>query len=154
MGAPWRTARVWARRRIKLARARAASVLRQNYMLVFTLGALAIAFAVGSGVFSGGSSRPVRVAAEPTVALVLTPRFDPNGTRFTITYFLVSTESSQYALRATEAQMGFREVLRTNHFEVLLVRTPEEELAAMREVDLGRVRAPAAVVVVVDLRAQ
>lgn len=154
MRAPWRTARVWARRRTKLARARAAAVLRQNYMLVFTLGALAIAFTIGSGVFSGDGSRPVRLSAEPTVALVMTPTFDPNAVPLTITYFLVSTEEYQNALRRSQDQMGFREILRSNHYEVLLVRTPEDEQAALREVAQARVRAPFAVVVVSDLRAE
>jgi hypothetical protein len=152
MGAPWRAARVWARRRTKLARARAGSVFRQSYMLFFTLAALVVALAAGSGVFAGEAKQASVPAPAPTVALVMTPTFDPNAPPLVITYFLVDTEDYQKALVATEGNLIFREILRSYDQEVLLVRDADEERAAYAAIEEAKARAIGARVVVNDLR--
>jgi hypothetical protein len=71
-----------------------------------------------------------------------------------VTYFLVDSPEDVDAVNAAESQMVQREWLSKAAIEVLLARTPEEEEEAMRLVEEARRRAPAARVVVEDLRQQ
>lgn len=145
------------RRRLRRARARAWRAIRGHYMLGLTAVALAVAGAAASGLLNVSDAQPAprRAAAPPAPVLpaVLPPAtLAPAAPQLVVTYYLVNSTEQMDGLKALEDQLIFREWLRSSTFEFLLVRSPEEEEAALKEIAAGKARAVAAQFVVEDLR--
>jgi hypothetical protein len=126
--------------------------VRHNYMLGASALALIIAAAAATGIFDPDGSGKGVTGPAASVALAA-----PVGTAspmpaLVVTYFLVGSAEEVAILKTREDELVHKEFLAHATFEVLLVRTPEEEQHAEQMTEAARVRSPTSVVVVEDLR--
>jgi hypothetical protein len=121
--------------------------------LIVSATALVIAAAAALGAFDADSSaRRPDPTEGPRIALSYTP--EPDSGPLVVTYYLVDTQAAMEAMLVTENQLVYREWLRKNDMEVLLVVDEQGEAAAREAYEAAMKRSPFAHFELVDLRQQ
>ena len=128
-------------KRIRRARLRAWHAVRHNYLLGFTAALLVLAGAASVGAISTtgpGLDLEQRLVVVPSM-LVTAPRADaPQPPRLVMTYYLVSSQALMDTFNTVKGELRHREWLEKSAFEVLLVRTPEEQQRAQAQIEEAR----------------
>jgi hypothetical protein len=146
-------------RPIRLARRlrlRALHAARHHYMVGFTAVLLLLAGAASLGAFSQTEPelqlerRVIAVAPQPAAPAL--PVNSPRAPRLTMTYYIVDSQEMMDSFNMMKTELRHREWLEKSAYEVLLVRTPQEEALAFRAIEEARERCTCAAFMVEDLR--
>ena len=139
------------RRSLRRLRARTGHLARHNYMLGVTLVILGAVGAASLGAF-GDNNRPT-IAALPTPAPYVPQASGPAYGK-ELTFFLVNADWQEIAITGVEDGLTYREFLVTSEWEVLMIRTPEQEQTAFQAIDEARANPLYDRVIVHDFRGQ
>jgi hypothetical protein len=143
------------KRSLRRLRMRAWHALRHHYMFGVTAVLLLLAGAGSLGAFSKADAelqlerRVIAVAPEqPPAPAVSAPR----QPRLVMTYYIVDTQEMLDSFNMIKVELRHREWLEKSAFEVLLVRTPDDEAQARVAIEDARRRCVCAGFFVEDLR--
>ena len=144
-------------RLVRRLRLRALHAARHHYLTIFTAALLLHAGAASLGAFTQDEpelqlERRVIAVAPQQPAAPAVPVNAPRAPRLTMTYYIVGTQEMMDSFNTMKTELRHREWLEKSAYEVLLVRTPEEEALAFRAVEEARERCTCAAFVVEDLR--
>lgn len=145
------------KRLLRRLRFRAWHAARHHYMLAFSAALLVLAGAAGMGAFKHDEQelqldrRVIAVAPKHPVAPIV-PSRQLSTPRLVMTYYIVDTQEMMDSFNAMKLELRQREVLAKNAFEVLLVRTPAEQVEVQKAIDDARERCVCAGFHVEDLR--
>ena len=132
---------------------RVLTAVRANYMFGFSAAALVVAAAAGvGGLGSLGVETKGKAPPSQPVAVISAPAPSGPAQPLAMYYLLVSSEEQAAVFAGVENTIVNREALWAFAFEVLVVRTPDEEREALRVVEEARRRAPGVRLTVEDLR--
>ena len=141
-------------RRLKWVRLRALRFLRSQYLVAFTVAAVAVAAAAGLGAFDPEDPR----RASPPPLARSTPLPVSTGDVFqdapflTVTYVLVASEDERAVWNNVVTTINQRELLSRMALHVLVVTNEDQEVAAFELIDSIRARYPWNEYVIQDLR--
>jgi hypothetical protein len=145
------------KRLLRRLRARAWHAARHHYMLVITTTLLLLAGAASVGAFKQDGPQQVErrvaaVAPQPVAPAAAVPVSAPRAPRLVMTYYIVDTQAMMDSFNMIKAELRHREWLEKSAFEVLLVRTPAEQVEAQKAIDDARERCTCAEFRVEDMR--
>jgi hypothetical protein len=137
-------------------RFRAWHAVRHHYMAGFSAVLLLLAGAASLGSFSKPDPeldldrRVIAVAPRPIApAVSINIQRTP---RLVMTYYMVDSQEMVDSFNMIKTELRHKEWLEKSAFEVLLVRTPDEQVQAQKAIDDARERCVCAEFHVVDLR--
>src|SRR4051812_23252399 len=145
------------KRLLRRLRFRASHAARHHYMLVFSAALLLLAAAASMGAFHKDEPelqlerRVIAVAPQRPMAPVL-PVNAPQAPRLVMTYYIVDSQQMMDSLNTMKTELRHREWLEKSAFEVMLVRSPAEQVEAQKAIDDARERCVCAEFHVEDLR--
>lgn len=126
-------------------------------MFAFTAALLLLAGAASMGAFQSDEPelqlerRVIAVAPRQPLA-PLRPSVSVATPKLVMTYYIVDSQAMMDSFNTMKTELRHREWLEKSAFEVLLVRTPEDEALALRAIDEGRERCVCAEFRVEDMR--
>jgi hypothetical protein len=145
-------------RTLRRLRVRALHAARHHYMLAVTATLLVVAGAAGLGAFTAGppdlrlDQRVIAVAPTVAAPAPAVPVNAPRPPRLVMTYYIVDSQALMDSLNAVKGELRHREWLEKSAFEVLLVRSPADQVEAQKAIDDARERCVCAEFHVEDLR--
>jgi len=148
------TLRPRPRRTLRRLRLRAWHAARHHYMFGFTAVLLLLAGGASLGAFD--RTEPELQLGRRVVAIAppqpVTRVDAPQPPKLVMTYYVVGTQEMVDSFNMAKTELRHREWLEKSAFEVLLVRTPEEQAAAFRAIEDARERCVCLEFRVEDLR--
>jgi hypothetical protein len=126
-------------------------------MLAFTAALLVLAGAASLGAFNTDEpklqlDRRVIAVAPTYPDAPMIPARSVATPRLVMTYYIVDTQAMMDSFNMIKAELRHREWLEKSAFEVLLVRTPAEQVEAQKAIDDARERCTCAEFRVEDMR--
>jgi hypothetical protein len=153
-GVPWQR----PKRLLRRLRFRAWHAARHHYMVAFTGALLLVAGAASLGAFSQPEQdlqlerRVIAVKPQPPITAPIVSVNAPRAPRLVMTYYIVNSQEMMDSFNTMKTELRHREWLEKSAYEVLLVRTPEDEASAFRAIQEARERCVCAEFHVEDLR--